>query len=45
MGARLTMHERAKFWIYRVLIAVLLLEIVHLGVQYGAPYIPPLLRH
>jgi uncharacterized membrane protein YfcA len=45
MGARLTMHERAKFWIYRVLVAVLLLEIVHLGVQYVAPYIPPLLRH
>jgi hypothetical protein len=45
IGARLTMHERAKFWIYRVLVAVLLLEIVHLGVQYVAPYIPPLLRH
>lgn len=38
-GARLTMHERAKFWIYRILVAVLLLEIVHLGVQYAAPYI------
>src|ERR1700691_2022307 len=45
IGARLTMHERAKFWIYRVLVAVLLLEIVHLGIQYVAPYIPPLLRH
>jgi uncharacterized membrane protein YfcA len=44
-GARLTMHERAKFWIYRTLIAVLLLEIVHLAVQYGAPYIRPVLAH
>jgi hypothetical protein len=38
-GARLTMHERAKFWIFRILVAVLLLEIVHLGIQYAAPYI------
>ena len=34
IGARLTMHERAKFWVFRILVAVLLLEIVHLGVQY-----------
>jgi uncharacterized protein len=39
IGARLTMHERAKFWIFRTLIAVLLLEIVHLGIQYAAPLI------
>lgn len=39
MGARLTMHERAKLWIFRILVAVLLLEIVHLGVQYALPYI------
>src|SRR6202453_4354867 len=45
IGARLTMHERAKFWIYRILVAVLVLEIIHLGIQYVAPYIPPLLRH
>jgi len=45
IGARLTMHERAKFWIYRILVAVLVLEIIHLGVQYVAPYIPPFLRH
>jgi uncharacterized protein len=38
-GARLTMHERAKYWIFRTLIAVLLLEIIHLGIQYGAPYL------
>jgi uncharacterized membrane protein YfcA len=38
-GARLTMHERAKFWVFRILIAALLLEIVHLAIQYGAPYI------
>src|ERR1700723_3953177 len=41
IGARLTMHERAKFWIYRILVAVLVLEILHLGVQYVAPFIPP----
>jgi uncharacterized protein len=39
LGARLTMHERAKVWIFRTLIAVLLLEIVHLAIQYTAPYI------
>jgi hypothetical protein len=39
VGTRLTMHERAKFWVFRILVAVLLLEIVHLGIQYGAPYI------
>jgi uncharacterized protein len=38
VGARLTMHEGAKFWVFRILVAVLLLEIVHLGIQYGAPY-------
>jgi uncharacterized membrane protein YfcA len=45
IGARLTMHERAKFWVFRLLVAVLLLEVVHLGVQYAAPYIPALLPH
>ena len=45
IGARLTMHERAKFWIFRVLVAVLILEIIHLGVQYFAPYIHPVLAH
>jgi uncharacterized protein len=35
LGARFTMHERAKFWIFRILVAVLLLEIVHLGIQYS----------
>jgi uncharacterized protein len=38
LGARLTMQERARLWIFRVLVAVLLLEIVHLALQYGAPY-------
>ena len=42
IGARLTMHERAKYWIFRILIAVLVLEIVHLSIQYAAPYIRPL---
>ena len=45
IGARLTMYARAKFWVFRLLIAVLLLEIVHLGVQYAAPYIRPLFPH
>lgn len=39
LGARLTMHERAKSWVFRILVAVLLLEVIHLGVQYGGPYI------
>jgi uncharacterized membrane protein YfcA len=39
LGAHLTMQERAKFWVFRILVAVLLLEIVHLGIQYGAPYL------
>ena len=38
LGARLTMHERAKFWVFRILVAVLVLEIAHLAIQYGAPY-------
>jgi hypothetical protein len=42
IGARLTMHERAKYWIFRILVAVLILEIVHLSIQYAAPYIRPL---
>jgi hypothetical protein len=41
-GARLTMHERAKYWIFRILVVVLVLEIVHLSIKYAAPYIPPL---
>ena len=39
IGARLTMHEQAKVWVFRILIAVLLLEIVHLAIEYGAPLI------
>ena len=42
IGARLTMHERAKYWIFRILVVVLVLEIVHLSIQYAAPYIRPL---
>ena len=45
IGARLTMHERAKYWVYRILVAVLILEIIHLGIQYVAPYIHPLHLH
>jgi uncharacterized membrane protein YfcA len=39
IGARLTMHEQAKVWVFRILIAVLLLEIVHLAIEYGAPLV------
>jgi uncharacterized protein len=39
LGAHLTMQERAKFWVFRILVVVLSLEIVHLGIQYGAPYL------
>jgi uncharacterized membrane protein YfcA len=42
IGARLTMHERAKYWIFRILVVVLVLEIVHLSIQYAAPYFPHL---
>jgi hypothetical protein len=45
IGARLTMYARAKFWVFRLLVAVLVLEIIHLGVQYAAPYIRPLFPH
>jgi uncharacterized protein len=41
LGARLTMHAQAKFWIFRILVAVLVLEIIHLGIQYVAPFIHP----
>jgi uncharacterized membrane protein YfcA len=44
IGARLAMHERAKFWLYHTLVAVLLLEIIHLGIQYIAPYVAPYIR-
>jgi uncharacterized membrane protein YfcA len=45
IGARLTMHERAKYWIFRILVAVLVLEIVHLSIQYAAPFIRPLFTY
>jgi uncharacterized protein len=41
LGARLTMHAQAKFWVFRILVAVLVLEIIHLGIQYVAPFIHP----
>lgn len=43
LGAHLTMKEQAKFWVFRILVAVLVLEIVHLGIQYSASYFWP--RH
>ncbi|HXP07363.1 MAG TPA: sulfite exporter TauE/SafE family protein [Acidobacteriaceae bacterium] len=41
LGARLTMHAQAKVWIFRILVVVLVLEIIHLGIQYVAPLIHP----
>jgi hypothetical protein len=41
LGARLTIHAQAKFWIFRILVVVLVLEIIHLGIQYVAPFIHP----
>jgi uncharacterized protein len=45
LGARFTMHERARFWVFRILVTVLLLEIAHLAVQYFAPFIHPVHPH
>ena len=39
IGAWLTMRKRAKLWVFRTLIAVLLLEIVHLSMQYGGTFV------
>lgn len=38
LGARFTMHQQAKFWVFRILVTVLVLEIAHLGIQYGANF-------
>lgn len=38
-GAHMAMQARAKVWVFRTLVAVLSLEIVHLAIQYVAPYI------
>jgi uncharacterized membrane protein YfcA len=38
LGARFTMHQQAKFWVFRILVMVLVLEIAHLGIQYRANF-------
>lgn len=39
LGARLAMREQAKYWVFRILVLVLILEIIHLAVQYALPFI------
>jgi uncharacterized membrane protein YfcA len=33
-GAKLSSHEKARTWVFRILVAVILLELIHLAVQY-----------
>lgn len=42
LGARLSGHARARIWVFRLLVAVILLELVHLGTRYiFVPYVHP----
>ncbi len=42
LGARLSGHARARIWVFRLLVAVILLELVHLGARYFfVPYVHP----
>lgn len=34
-GAKLSSHEKARTWVFRILVAVILLELIHLAVQYS----------
>jgi uncharacterized membrane protein YfcA len=36
-GAKLSSHMQARVWVFRILVAVILLELVHLGIQYFGP--------
>ena len=36
-GAKLSSHIKARIWVFRILVAVILLELVHLGIQYFGP--------
>jgi uncharacterized membrane protein YfcA len=38
LGARLSIHPKARTWAYRVLVVVILLELAHLAWHYSAPY-------
>jgi uncharacterized membrane protein YfcA len=33
-GAKLSSLESARIWVFRILVAVIILELVHLGIQY-----------
>jgi len=37
-GARLSLHENARRWVFRLLVLAISLEVVHLGVSYVAPF-------
>jgi len=45
LGARLSSSDGAKLWVFRLLVAVIVLELVNLGVHYFfVPYIHPVLH-
>jgi hypothetical protein len=39
-GAKLSSHEKARLWVFRILVTVIVLELIHLGIRYfGLPTI------
>jgi uncharacterized membrane protein YfcA len=39
LGARLSAHVQARIWVFRALVAVIVLELVELGVHYFRPFV------
>jgi hypothetical protein len=40
LGAKLSSHEKARLWVFRILVTVIVLELIHLGIHYfGLPTI------
>jgi uncharacterized membrane protein YfcA len=39
LGARLSAHVQARIWVFRALVAVIVLELVQLGVHYFRPFV------
>jgi len=39
LGARMSARTQARVWVFRTLVAVILLELVHLGVHYFKPFV------
>jgi uncharacterized protein len=39
LGARLSARPQARLWVFRVLVAVILLELADLGVHYFKPFV------